>query len=403
MEFSCKYAKPSGEVVKMTLVGQSPEEVRHRLQEQGLLPISIQPRGWSFSLRRRKRTETIKPDDFIVFNQQFVALIKAGLPILRSLDLLKDRIANPQLRQHVQDVRDRVYSGSLLSEALRAQGVFPTVYTASVYAGERSGNLVEVINRYVQYEKTILTVRKKFLNSLIYPAFLVVLSLVMVAVIMTFVIPRFASLYSGLNTQLPASTRLMIAISNAIQGNLVLIVPLLVGGAIALRIWSGSSGGRIWIDELKLKAPFVGQLWMMFSMAQLSRTMATLLQGGIPILTALEVARDATGNKVISNSIRDATVQVREGRSLSDSLERTGHFPELALEMIRVGEQTGSLPEMLNHVADFYDEDVSIRSAALLGWVEPVILIFVAAFVASILISLYMPIFNIRGGPASAL
>src|SRR5215471_12826805 len=196
MEFTVKYAKPTGEVIKSVLVGQNPDEVRHRLQEQGFLPIAVRSRGWSLSLRPRKRRQTVRTDDFILFNQQFVALIKAGLPILKSLDLLKDRISNPLLRQHITDVRDRVFSGCLLSEALRAQAIFPTVYTASIFAGERSGNLVEVINRYVQYEKTVLTVRKRFLNSLIYPAFLIVLALVMVAVILTYVIPKFGELYA---------------------------------------------------------------------------------------------------------------------------------------------------------------------------------------------------------------
>jgi type IV pilus assembly protein PilC len=396
MEFVCKYAKPTGEIVEIVQVGQSPDEVRHRLQDQGFLPMSIRPRGFALSLRRQKRESKIDPDDFILFNQQFVALIKAGLPILKSLDLLRTRIRNPQLRRHIEDVRNRVLSGSLLSEALRAQGVFPTVYTASVFAGERSGNLVEVISRYILFEKTIVTVRKKFFNSLIYPAFLVVISMVMVGVIVTFVIPRFAELYSGLNTPLPAATRILIAVSVTIQRNLFLIVPAVLGGLIALKIWAGTSGGGNWVDELKLRAPVLGTLWTMFSVAQLSRTLATLLQGGTPLVTALEVARDASGNSVIANSISETVVHVKEGRALSDSLEKTQHFPDLALEMIRVGEQTGSLPDMLNHVADFYDEDVNIRSAALLSWIEPVILIFVAIFVAAILISLYMPIFSIR-------
>jgi type IV pilus assembly protein PilC len=395
MEFTCKYAKPSGEVVRAVLVGQTTDEVRHHLQEQGLLPMEIRPRGWSLSIRPRRRRQTIKADAFILFNQQFVALIRAGLPILRSLDLLKDRIANPLLRHHMSNVRDRVHSGELLSEALRAQGVFPAVYTASVFAGERSGNLVEVLNRYIQYEKTIMTVRKKFLNSLIYPTFLIVLAIVMVGVIMTYVIPKFAELYADLNTPLPITTRLLIAVSATIQGHLVLIVPLLIGAIVAIRIWLGTGRGRHLIDELKLTVPIVGNLWTMFSMAQLSRTLATLLQGGMPLVGALEVARDASGNRVIGDSIRASIVQVREGKSLSDSLEKTGHFPDLALEMIRVGEQTGSLPEMLNHVADFYDEDVNLRSTALLSWVEPVILLFVAAFIAMVLISLYMPIFSI--------
>jgi type IV pilus assembly protein PilC len=395
MEFTCKYAKPSGEVVKAVLVGQTIDEVRHHLQEQGLLPMEIRPRGWSLSFRPRRRRQTIKSDDFILFNQQFVALIRAGLPILKSLDLLKDRIANPLLRHHMSNVRDRVHSGELLSEALRAQNVFPAVYTASVFAGERSGNLVEVVNRYIQYEKTILTVRKRFINSLIYPTFLIVLAIVMVGVIMTYVIPKFAQLYEDLNTPLPITTRLLIAVSATIQGHLVLIVPLLIGAIIVIRIWVGTGRGQHLIDELKLTAPIVGNLWTMFSMAQLSRTLATLLQGGIPLVGALEVARDASGNRVIGDSIRDSIIQVREGKALSDSLEKTGHFPDLALEMIRVGEQTGSLPDMLNHVADFYDEDVNLRSTALLGWVEPVILLFVAAFIAMVLISLYMPIFSI--------
>jgi type IV pilus assembly protein PilC len=371
------------------------EEVRHRLQEQGVLPIDIRPRGWSFSLRRRKRQHSIKPDDFVLFNQQFVALIRAGLPILKSLDLLKDRIPNLLLRGHIRDVRDRVFSGELLSEALRAQGAFPTVYTASVFAGERSGNLVEVLNRYIQYQKTILTVRKRFLNSLIYPTFLIVVAIAMMTIIMTYVIPKFGELYADLNTPLPVTTRVMIATSNSIQSHLVLILPIIIGAAIAFKIWVGTGRGQQWVDEVKLKAPIVGNLWTMFSMAQLSRTLATLLQGGIPLVAALEVAREASGNRVIGESIRGAIVEVREGKTLSDSLERTQHFPDLALEMIRVGEQTGSLPDMLNHVADFYDEDVNIRSTALLSWVEPVILIFVATFIAAVLISLYMPIFSL--------
>jgi type IV pilus assembly protein PilC len=395
MEFTVKYAKPTGEVVKAVLVGQNSDEVRHRLQEQGFLPIDVRTRSLSLSLRPRKRQHSVKSEDFILFNQQFVALIRAGLPILKSLDLLKDRIANPLLRQHMMDVRDRVHSGALLSEAMRAQGIFPPVYTSSVFAGERSGNLVEVLNRFIQYEKTIVTVRKRFLNSLIYPTFLIVLAIVMVSVIVTYVVPKFGELYADLNAPLPVTTKVLIATSNTVRGNLILIVPLLVGAIIALKVWMGSGRGMRWIDELKLTAPVLGNIWTMFSMAQLSRTLSTLLAGGIPLVAALEAAREASGNRVIGESIRSATVNVREGQPLAESLEKTGHFPDLALEMIRVGEQTGSLPDMLNHVADFYDEDVNIRSTALLSWVEPMILVFVAGFIAFVLISLYLPIFSL--------
>src|SRR5262245_21643634 len=221
MQFVCKYAKPTGEVLNSIQVGQNVDEVRHRLQEQGLLAISIRPKGWS--LGRKERIARIKTEDFIVFNQQFAALIKAGLPILRSLDLLKAQIKNPLLKRHVIDVRDRVHSGAMLSEALRAQGVFPTVYVASVFAGERSGDLVNVINRHIQYEKTIMSVRKRFLNSLIYPAFLILLSIVMIGVIMTYFIPKFAELYSDLNVPLPVPTVILIKVATTIQSQMIVI------------------------------------------------------------------------------------------------------------------------------------------------------------------------------------
>ena len=395
MEFDCKYAKPSGEVVSATLVGQNLDEVRHHLQEQGLLPISVKQKGWAIARGKRERRARVKTEDFIIFNQQFAALIKAGLPILRSLDLLKAQIKNPVLQRHVADVRERVYSGAMLSDALRAQGVFPTVYTASVFAGERSGDLVSVINRHIQYEKTIMSVRKRFLNALIYPAFLIVLSIVMVGVIMAYVIPKFAELYRDLNVELPLPTRILIQVALTIQSNILFVLPAVIIAGIALWLWSGTEGGRSRFDGLKLDLPVLGNLWTMFSMSQLSRTLAMLLQGGTPLLTALEVTRDASGNAVISSSIAQAISDVREGKTLSDSLEKTGHFPTLSLEMMRVGEQTGSLPEMLNHVADFYDEDVNIKATALLSYVEPVILICVATFIAYILVSLYLPIFSL--------
>jgi len=394
MEFVVKYAKPSGEVLESVQIGQTEDEVRHHLQEQGMLPISVKTRGVSL-FRRRERQKPINPDNFIVFNQQFVSLIKAGLPILRSLDLLKAQIKNPILQRHIADVRDRVHSGAMLSEALKAQMVFPTVYTASIYAGERSGDLAEVITRYTGYQKTVLAVKKRFLTSLIYPAFLVVLCIVMVSVILAYVIPQFAELYKGLNSQLPLPTRILMSVSTNLRANMIFIVPIVLGSIIAFKLYIGTANGRTWLDRMKLRAPVVGDLWTKFSMAQLSRTIATLLTGGTPLLSTLQVVRDASDNTVISESIRNAVIDVQDGKPLSDSLEKTGHFPNLALEMIRVGEQTGALPEMLNHVADYYDEDVNNKSAVLLSVVEPVILIFVAIFVALILISLYLPIFSL--------
>jgi type IV pilus assembly protein PilC len=395
MEFKCRYSRPNGEIVDEVRSGQNEGEVRHTLEEQGFLPLSIAPRRSLLSRPRRRKKLGFKPDEFLMFNQQFVALIRAGLPILRSLEILMSRIANPALRAHIEAVRERVLSGVALSDAMEAQQVFPRVYTASVFAGERSGNLVDVITRYVRYQKIILSTGKKFRNSLIYPAFLIVLSIVMVGVILAYVIPRFAELYEGLNAALPLPTQILIAISTTLQRGLIVIVPLGIAGLVLLRVWMRSSGGRNWVDNLKLRLPILGTVWSMFAIAQLSRTLATLLQGGIPLVSALEVAQESTGNKVIADAIATGTARVREGISLADALEGTGKFPELAVEMIGVGEQTGALPEMLNHVADFYDEDLDLKLTAMLSLVEPIILIFVATFVALILISLYLPIFSI--------
>ena len=204
---------------------------------------------------RRRKTSDVKPEDLIVFNQQFVALIRAGLPILRSLDLLRDRIINPELRRHMDDVRALVYSGAFLSAALDAQNIFPRVYTATVLAGERSGNLVEVITRYIQYQKTIHGVRRRFRNSLIYPAFLVALLVSMITVVLAYVVPRFAELYAGMNRALPLSTRLLIGFSATVRESVILMAPLLLGGIVAFRIWAGSARGRGWIDDLKLRLP----------------------------------------------------------------------------------------------------------------------------------------------------
>jgi type IV pilus assembly protein PilC len=395
MEFKCKYAKPNGEVVWDTYVAQAVDEVHRRIREQGFLPLSIKPRGWSLPSLPTRRTRRFTPQDFIVFNQQLVALIRAGLPILRSLELLEQRITNPSLRGHVERVRNSVRSGLALSDALEAEGVFPKVYTASVLAGERSGNLAEVIQRYVRYEKTFLSASKKFRNSLIYPAFLVILSAGMVAVILGYVIPRFAELYEGLNTALPLPTQILIMVATTIRGSLVVTIPLLVGLVVILRIWLASGRGRLRVDDLKLRLPVLGKIWSMFAIAQLARTLSTLLEGGIPLVSALDVAYESSGNRVVAEALQTSTARVREGMSLADALDATGRFPDLALEMVQVGEQTGALPEMLNHVADFYDEDLDLQLTALLSWVEPLILVFVACFVALILVALYLPIFSI--------
>jgi type IV pilus assembly protein PilC len=397
-EFRCRMAKSSGEVLTVEFNSPSEAELRHRLTEQGYYIYSIKEKGRIASLgvplRRRRK---IKPTDFSVFNQQFVALIHAGLPILKSLELLAQRVRDEQFREILNDVASRVKSGASLSESFEVQGMFSKVYTASLYAGEKSGNLEEVIRRFIDYQKVITQTRSKIKSALTYPAILTVLLVVMVTFILSVVVPKFADFYSGLGAQLPQVTLILIAVSAAVSRHLVTGLILLVGAGIALRAWAKTARGGVYLDSLKLKLPIVGDIWNKFAFSQMSRTLSTLLSGGIPLVNSLEIVADASGNQVIAQAVKSAVTSVKEGQSLSRSLEVSRLAPDLAIEMVQVGETTGSLSEMLRHIADFYDEEVNTRLGRLFTFIEPILLLILASIVAFVLISLYLPIFNLAG------
>ena len=340
----------------------------------------------------RKR---VKSAEFIVFNQQFLALIHAGLPILKSLDLLTQRMKNAYFQQLLTDISARVKSGALLSEAFEAQGVFAKVYTASLYAGEKSGNLEEVIRRYIEYQRIIDATRSKVKSAITYPIILTVLLVVLVTYLMAVVVPQFATFYEGLNAQLPQVTLTLIAISRSIRDHLVTAVLLILGGIVGLRIWSRTEKGAFALDGIKLRLPIIGDLWNKFAFSQFSRTLSTLLSGGIPLVNALEIVADSTGNQLVTRAVENAVTSIREGQSLSKSFESSSVVPELATEMIQVGESTGSLSEMLRHVADFYDQEVNTRLSQVFTYIEPILLVILATIVAFVLIALYLPIFNL--------
>jgi len=398
-EFRCRLANSSGVVMNTVFSSSSEAELRHRLSEQGYFIYSIQEKGkgLSLGLSLSKGRKKIKSSDFIVFNQQFVALIHAGLPILKSLELLIQRVKDVQFRDILGDISTRVKSGASLSEAFEAQGVFPKVYTASLYAGEKSGNLEEVIRRYIEYQKTINTTRTKIKSALTYPLILSCLLVVLVTFLLSSVVPQFAQFYSGMGAQLPQMTQVLIAVSLSIRSHLLIGVLVIAGLFVGVRVWSKSPQGGMYIDGLKLKLPLVGEVWNKFSFSQLSRTLSTLLSGGIPLVNSLEIVSDSSGNRLITQAVKSAIVSVKEGQSLSKSLESSPVVPGLAIEMIQVGESTGSLSEMLKHIADFYDEEVNTRLNQLFTYIEPILLVILAAIVAFVLIALYLPIFNLAG------
>ena len=396
-EFLCRLADPSGRVVNASYNSVSESELRRRLEDQGFFVYSVREKGKSLStlLPLSAGRRKIKSREFVIFNQQFLALIQAGLPILKSLELLTQREKDEQFRTILLDISDRVKGGALLSEAFEAQGMFPRVYTASLFAGEKSGGLEEVLARFIQYQKTVNATRNKIKTALTYPSILAVLLVVLVSFLLAEVVPRFAQFYAGMDAALPAMTVLLVDISQAIRGHL--ITGMLVSAVllVVLTMWARSIQGRSHIDRLKLKLPVIGEVWSKFLFAQLSRTLSTLLSGGTPLVGSLEIVADSTGNRVVTRALNRAVVAVREGQSLSRSLEPSGVVPEVAIEMIEVGESSGNLSEMLGHVADFYDEEVNTRLNQLFTYIEPILLMILAIIVAFVLIALYLPIFSL--------
>ncbi len=398
-DFLLKYADARGEVHSQTAQGTTAVEVRERYAKQGFLVYSVKPKSAGLSLSgeiaipgRRKKLSLEK---FLIFNQQFVTLIRAGLPILKSLDLLAERLTDPKLTPYINAVRENVREGMLLSEAFRQQTVFPKIYVTTVMAGEKSGSLVEVLERFITYQKLALAVRKKVLVSLMYPSVLIVLVILLMVFLVTYVVPSFATLYSSMSAQLPTITLYLIAIGTTAR-SYVLLYAAGLAALVALFVWwSRKESAQEKIDRVKMKTPLFGDIWIKYQVAQFSRVLSTVLTGGIPLIQGLETAADSLGTPLLRKTLVKAAKLVREGQPLSASLASTGVFPELSVDMIEVGESTGALPAMLSSVAEFYEDDVNTKMTAVLALIEPAIMIFMGIFVAFVLIALYSPIFSL--------
>jgi type IV pilus assembly protein PilC len=395
-EFLVKVADEQGHVRQHVEHGYSEKEVHNRFAQQGYLVYWVKPRTLlSPAGMKLGRQRKLRQSAFLIFNQQFLTLLKAGLPILTALDLLIKRQRDKYLLQLLENVRERVKSGELLSDAFAAQQVFPKMYTTTLLAGERSGNMEEVLNRYISYQRLVQTFRKKLMVSLVYPALLVSVVTVMLIFLITYVVPKFADLFNSLGAQLPAITVFMLAVGlNAQKYAWVALVALVVGGFLLWR-WKQSDRGAEQIDKFLLSLPLVGEIRLKYQVANFSRILATLLQGGLPLVPAMETAGASMTSRQMLNGILAAAVHVREGNGLAKSMEAQKLFPDLAVEMLEVGESTGALPAMLGSVAEFYEEDVQTALGAAMALIEPIILIIMAVFVGGILISLYLPIFTL--------
>src|SRR5271167_468497 len=394
-EFVVKIADERGHLLEQVESGYSEAEVRDRFVQQGFLVYWVKPRGMfsgGFSLRARGK---VKQGQFLIFNSQFLTLIKAGLPILSSLDLLIKRQRDPHLQSLLQNVRDRVKAGELLSDAFSGQGAFPKIYTSTLMAGEKSGNMEEVLTRYIAFQRMALTFKKKLAVSLVYPTLLITVVSVMLVFLVTFVVPQFARLYEEMGASLPTITLIMLNVGNHAQRYFPIFAIALVVAALAFWQWKKTDRGAERLDRAILSLPLLGQIWLKYQVANFSRMLSTLLAGGMPLVPSLQTAGASMSSRRILLGISDAAIRVREGQPLAKSLEEQKMFPELSVEMIEVGESTGALPAMLNSVAEFYEEDVQNALGAAMALIEPVILIFMAVIVGGILISLYLPIFTL--------
>ncbi|MGA8622286.1 MAG: type II secretion system F family protein [Candidatus Sulfotelmatobacter sp.] len=394
-EFVVKLADERGHTHQQIEQGYSVAEVRDRFTSQGYLVHWVKPQGLLTTGLSMGRGRKIKQSSFLVFNQQFLTLIKAGLPILGALDLLIKRQKDSYLRQILENVRERVKGGELLSDAFAAHPMVPKIYTTTLMAGEKSGNIDEVLNRYINFQRVAMTFRKKLFVSLIYPALLVTVVTIMVMFLFTYVVPKFAELFNSLDAKLPAITLFMLSVGVYAQKYFPFIAVGLMLAIFLFWQWRKTDRGGDQIDRVILNMPLLGDIRLKHQVATFSRMLATLLQGGLPLVPSMETAGTSMSSRRILKGVMRASVRVREGQGLASSLEEQKIFPDLAVEMLEVGESTGALPAMLNSVAEFYEEDVQTALGAAMALIEPLILIVMAVFVGGVLISLYLPIFSL--------
>ncbi|MDQ3172016.1 MAG: type II secretion system F family protein [Acidobacteriota bacterium] len=396
--------------MEATYVADSEARLRSDLEDKGLHLLRIDRldglagfRVPGLALQSRASRGRVKTAEFLVFNQELATLLKAGMPLVQSLDILRQRVPNPAFKVVLDDVYERVRGGSSLSDAFEAQAVFPGVYVASLMAGEKSGSLELVIRRYVHHVRVVSAVKKKTVSALIYPAILLSLSIVVVSIIVFKVIPEFGTFYEqfGSNVQLPFLTRVMVGFAEAAVRNIAIIVSLMAAAAIGVTVLLNRPGMRAQLDGLLLRLPFFGGVARRFSVSQVARTIATLLGGGIPLVAAIETSSRAIGNRQVAGELIEVAQQVREGRSMAAALSERGTFPDVALKMVEVGESTGALQDMLTSVADFYDEENETALGRFVTIIEPALLVVMGLVIAVLLLSLYMPLFELSSAVRS--
>ena len=395
VEFVCRVGTPGGQIVEQTYASESEEHLRRDFEARDYYVYYIRKKSGlaallDFSALRRRR---ISMKEFLVFNQELTALIQAGLPIVTSLEILLERRKNLLFRRALVDIRDQVKAGAALSEAFASQGaLFPKIYSTSLASGERSGEIATMLRRYINYTKTVVAIRKKVTSALIYPTILLTMALGLAALLLMYILPKFKEFYSDFGTNLPFVTRALVGASGFLTDHFFLLTGVVVVVVGGLLTWVRTPVGALKRDTWKLKVPLLGPIWKRYAIVRFARTLATLVAGGIPLVTSIEIAARAIGNLIFEREMLNVAQKVREGSTLWDALERTGLMTDMAVEMIKVGESTGALEDMLTNVANFYDEEIEGSLATLVALMEPAMLIFMGLVIATMLMAIYLPL-----------
>ncbi len=393
-EFIAKIGTSDGAISERSFNADSEKTLRLELQQKDYHIFAIRKRSQLASLLPDFRGKgKVKGKEFLLFNQELAALVKAGLPIVASLNILLERRKNVAFKKALIDIRDQVRSGTALSEAFESHGdMFPKIYSSTLASGERSGEVPAVLQRFVAYQKTLMATQRRVTSALVYPACLLVLSMFVIFILITNVVPKFVEFYSDFGAELPLITRLLITTSSLVTDYMFVIAGGLLLTFVAVRAWKRTDSGRLTIDRVIVRIPLVGGILHRFAITRFVRTLGTLTAGGIPVAAALGPAARAVGNLDFERRLIDVERKVREGKSVWLSLEETGLFNDLAIEMTKVGESTGSLNDMLDNVSDFYEEEIETRLGTMMALLEPLMLIAMGLIIAVMLLAIYLPL-----------
>ncbi len=355
-------------------------------------------RGTNIVLFQKK---TVKPKVMMIFTRQLSTLIDAGLPLLRGLNVLAKQERDAVLKTTISKLADSVQGGSTFSEGLAQHPrLFNDLYVNMVKAGELGGVLEVVLTRLAEFQEKAQKIKNKVVAAMVYPLIVLVLAVGIMTFLLVFIVPKFEAIFHDMlgDKPLPAITLFVISVSNFVQNHWEILLGVAVGLIVAYKIIARSKAGKILLDRVKLRAPLFGDLIRKTSISRFSRTLGTLVTSGVPILQALNITRETAGNSVIARAISQVHDSVKEGESIVMPLEASGVFPPMVISMIDVGEETGQLPEMLLKIAEVYDDEVDNSVAALTSMLEPIMIVFLALVVGTIVIALFMPLISIIGG-----